>query len=82
MALSQVKIEDCELSVRTARVLQENGYLTLGEVAEASDGQLLGLPQFGRRSLREIRDTIERFDKGGRERAAGKSIALAVFSLN
>lgn len=48
-----------EWSVRTANALMNNGgYRTVGEVRSKPDHELLRTPNFGRKSLRELRETI------------------------
>lgn len=50
-------IRELEMSVRAVRILTEvAGLRTLGDVADKTDDWLLKLPQFGRKSLREVRE--------------------------
>ena len=53
---AEILVEDLELSVRAANGLRF--YKTVGEVAAASDSELLSIPNFGRKSLREVREII------------------------
>jgi hypothetical protein len=52
------KVEELELSVRTAVALDRAGLRTLGELCRMSDADLLGLPNFGRKSLNEIKEIL------------------------
>ena len=52
-------IDDLELSHRTSRIISAwRPGITLGELAWMPGRKLLALPQFGRRSLNELRDAI------------------------
>ena len=52
---------DIDLSTRTRNCLMNNhGLETLEDVAECSDVELLRFPNFGRRSLNEIKEVMSR----------------------
>ena len=53
-----VSINDMELSTRVHNCLLNLGITTAGEIDATSNGRLLALPNFGRRSLREVREAI------------------------
>lgn len=55
-----IRVADCELSVRTCRVLAaEHGEdVTLGDLAIKTDAELVRSPNIGRRTLREINEMI------------------------
>jgi DNA-directed RNA polymerase alpha subunit len=54
-----VTLDRLEISVRASNCLKLADAKTVGEVRAMSDGQLLRLPNFGRKSLKEVRDAIE-----------------------
>ena len=57
-AWRDVSINDMELSTRVHNCLLNLGITTAGEIDATSNGRLLALPNFGRRSLREVREAI------------------------
>lgn len=50
-----VRLSDVDLSVRTSNCLYNMGLTTLGELASLSEGELLRQPNFGRKSLNEVK---------------------------
>ena len=50
-----VRLSDIDLSVRTSNCLYRMGLTTLGELACLSDAELLRQPNFGRKSLNEVK---------------------------
>ena len=60
MSLADIRIEECEWTVRSKNCLRNEPYRTLADLAKAPDSELLGIPNFGRRSLNEVRETIAR----------------------
>ncbi|MCC6382319.1 MAG: DNA-directed RNA polymerase subunit alpha [Dehalococcoidia bacterium] len=51
-------IEDLQLSVRAYNCLKRSGLMTVGQVLEKSEDELLGLRNFGRKSYDELRDKL------------------------
>jgi DNA-directed RNA polymerase subunit alpha len=51
-------IEDLSLSVRAYNCLKRSGLMTVGQVLEKSEEELLGLRNFGRKSYDELRDRL------------------------
>jgi DNA-directed RNA polymerase subunit alpha len=51
-------IEDLNLSVRAYNCLKRSGLMTVGQVLEKSEEELLGLRNFGRKSYEELRDKL------------------------
>jgi DNA-directed RNA polymerase alpha subunit len=51
-------LDDLDLSIRTSSVLKYLGCKTAGDVRAKHDGELLRVPNFGRKSLKEIRDAL------------------------
>lgn len=55
-----VPLASLELSVRAERVLLKAGYRTLGQIANATKDELMGLEGMGRRTVSEIRAAVDR----------------------
>ena len=51
-------LQDYELSVRTYRCLIDAGIKTMAEAADKTDEELLSIPNFGLKSLRELRKLL------------------------
>ena len=51
-------IEDLNLSVRAYNCLKRSGLMTVGQVLERSEDELLNLRNFGRKSYDELRDKL------------------------
>jgi DNA-directed RNA polymerase subunit alpha len=51
-------IEDLQLSVRAYNCLKRSGLMTVGQVLERSEEELLSLRNFGRKSYDELRDRL------------------------
>lgn len=51
-------IEDLQLSVRAYNCLKRSGLMTVGQVLEKNEDELLGLRNFGRKSYDELRDKL------------------------
>jgi len=51
-------IEDLQLSVRAYNCLKRSGLMTVGQVLEKSEDELLSLRNFGRKSYDELRDRL------------------------
>ncbi len=51
-------IEEIQLSVRAYNCLKRSGLMTVGQVLEKSEEELLGLRNFGRKSYDELRDKL------------------------
>lgn len=59
-------VDELALSIRAINCLHNGGYQTVGDVADASDGELLREPNFGRRSLNDVREVIARLRETAR----------------
>jgi DNA-directed RNA polymerase alpha subunit len=57
-AWRKLPIIEMELSNRSTNAARNNDYQTAGDLADASDADLLRLPSMGRKSVREIREVI------------------------
>ncbi|MBI4317110.1 MAG: DNA-directed RNA polymerase subunit alpha [Chloroflexi bacterium] len=63
-----IPIEDLDLSVRAYNCLKRAGITKVGQVLEMSEDDLLGVRNFGRKSLEELREKLEQrgFIEGSR----------------
>jgi hypothetical protein len=52
------KVGDLELSVRTANCLKNDNIVYIGDLVQKSEAELLRTPNFGRRSLNEIKEKL------------------------
>ena len=51
-------VDDLELSVRSSNCLRRENIQTVGELITYSETDLLHIPHFGRRSLREVKEVV------------------------
>ena len=54
-------LSDLELSIRARRTVETLGCLTLGDIVQHSEEELLGMPNFGHTSLIELRERLDQF---------------------
>ncbi len=52
------KIQELELSVRTSNCLRNEGINYIGDLVQKTDGEMLRTPNFGRKSLNEIKEVL------------------------
>lgn len=52
------KVEELELSVRSANCLKNDNILYIGDLVMKSEGDMLRTPNFGRKSLNEIKEVL------------------------
>jgi len=52
------RVDDLELSVRSANCLKNDGIVFVGELVQKSEAELLRTPNFGRKSLVEIKELL------------------------
>src|SRR5690606_15931198 len=55
-------VEDLQLSVRAYNCLKRSGLMTVGQVLERTEDELLSLRNFGRKSYDELRDKLIELD--------------------
>ncbi len=55
-------IEDLNLSMRAYNCLRRSGLMTVGQVLEKSEEELLALRNFGRKSYDELREKLDELD--------------------
>lgn len=53
------KVEELELSVRSANCLKGDNIVYIGDFAQRTEGEMLRTPNFGRKSLNEIKDVLQ-----------------------
>ncbi len=52
------KVDELELSVRSANCLKNDNIIYIGDLVQKSEQEMLRTPNFGRKSLNEIRDVL------------------------
>jgi DNA-directed RNA polymerase alpha subunit len=52
------KVDDLELSVRTTNCLRNDDLFYIGELVQRSEAEMLRVPNFGRKSLNEIKEVL------------------------
>jgi len=57
--MDDILIEELELGVRSYNCLKRAGIQTVGELLEKSEGELNAIPNFGRKSIEEVIETLE-----------------------
>jgi DNA-directed RNA polymerase subunit alpha len=51
-------VDELELSVRSANCLQQANIKTIGDLVQRSEGEMLKTKNFGRKSLKEIKEIL------------------------
>jgi DNA-directed RNA polymerase subunit alpha len=54
----QTRVEDLDFSVRTMNCLRREGISAVGELVERTEGDLMAIRNFGRKSLQEVKDKL------------------------
>ena len=57
--MDDILIEELELGVRSYNCLKRAGVQTVGELVQKSDSELNAIPNFGRKSIEEVKETLE-----------------------
>ncbi|HIC79441.1 MAG TPA: DNA-directed RNA polymerase subunit alpha, partial [Kiloniellaceae bacterium] len=52
------KVEELELSVRSANCLKNDNIVYIGDLVQKTEGEMLRTPNFGRKSLNEIKEVL------------------------
>lgn len=52
------KVEELELSVRSANCLKNDNIIYIGDLVQKTEGEMLRTPNFGRKSLNEIKEVL------------------------
>jgi DNA-directed RNA polymerase alpha subunit len=58
MALFRKRVSELELSVRSARCLENDHILYIGDLVQRTEAEMLRTPNFGRKSLNEIKEVL------------------------
>lgn len=53
------RVEELELSVRSANCLKNDNIIYIGDLVQKTEGEMLRTPNFGRKSLNEIKHVLE-----------------------
>ena len=56
------KVEELELSVRSANCLKNDNIIYIGDLVQKSESQMLRTPNFGRKSLNEIKEVLQQME--------------------
>lgn len=54
----RIRVDELDLSVRVSHALRMQGLETLGDVCKHSEAELLRYPNFGRKSLNELKEVL------------------------
>ena len=52
------KVEELELSVRSANCLKNDNIVYIGDLIQKTEAEMLRTPNFGRKSLNEIKEVL------------------------
>lgn len=58
------KVDELELSVRSANCLKNDDIVFIGDLVQKTEAEMLKTPNFGRKSLNEIKEVLEEMDLG------------------
>lgn len=56
------KVDELELSVRSANCLKNDNIVYIGDLVQKTEAEMLRTPNFGRKSLNEIKEVLEQMD--------------------
>ena len=56
------KVDDMELSVRSANCLKNDNIVYIGELVQKTESEMMRTPNFGRKSLNEIKELLAAYD--------------------
>jgi DNA-directed RNA polymerase subunit alpha len=56
--MEDILIEELELGVRSYNCLKRAGIQTIGDLVQKSEGELSAIPNFGRKSIDEVKETL------------------------
>ncbi len=81
MRAPEARIEELDFSVRTYNCLKKANVLTIGELVQISEPELMGIRNFGRKSLNEVKEKLEQMGlslrSGGDEQALAQETVAA-----
>ena len=53
------EVDELELSVRSMNCLKNDNIIYIGDLVQKSEGEMLRMPNFGRKSLRELKEVLQ-----------------------
>ncbi len=56
--MDDVLIEELELGVRSYNCLKREGIQTVGDLVSKTEAELLNIPNFGKKSIDEVKDKL------------------------
>ena len=56
--MDDILIEELELGVRSYNCLKRAGIQTIGDLVQKSESELSAIPNFGRKSIEEVKETL------------------------
>jgi hypothetical protein len=65
------KVDELELSVRSANCLKNDNIVYIGDLVQKSEAEMLRTPNFGRKSLNEIKEVLAQMGPASRHGSAG-----------
>ena len=57
--MDDILIEELELGVRSYNCLKRAGVQTVGDLVQKSESELNAIPNIGRKSIEEVKETLE-----------------------
>jgi DNA-directed RNA polymerase subunit alpha len=57
--MDEILIEELELGVRSYNCLKRAGIQTVGDLVQKSESELAAIPNFGRKSIEEVKETLD-----------------------
>ena len=57
--MDDILIEELELGVRSYNCLKRAGIQTVGDLVQKSESELAAIPNFGRKSIEEVKETLD-----------------------
>ncbi len=57
--MDDILIEELELGVRSYNCLKRAGVQTVGDLVQKSESELNAIPNFGRKSIEEVKETLD-----------------------
>jgi DNA-directed RNA polymerase subunit alpha len=62
MQILNTPVEELDLTVRSRNGLEYDNIKTLGDLIQKSESDLIKIPNFGKRSLQEIKEKLQEWD--------------------
>ncbi|MCC6485475.1 MAG: DNA-directed RNA polymerase subunit alpha [Armatimonadetes bacterium] len=68
------RIEELDFSVRTYNCLKKANVMTIGELVEKSEGDLMQIRNFGKKSLNEVKEKLQSLGQSLKKGAPGEAV--------